>query len=80
MAERLVCPHCGEEFGDNRDKYRHLGIGGCPQLYAALTEYAAPFCACGCGEKTTTSKRNERVYNKYIIGHNRRPKETVNGK
>lgn len=44
-------------------------------MYDALTEYAAPPCACGCGEKVEVSKRDPEKFNKFVKGHNKRGKE-----
>ena len=73
MAERLgACPYCKKEFEDKRDKYTHLERWGCKQMYDDLTVFAAPPCACGCGQKVEASKRDPSKFNKYVKGHNKR--------
>jgi len=66
------CPFCGKDFNDKKDKYVHLEKWGCPKAYKEITKITAPKCACGCGEKVETNKRNPRKFNKYIRGHNKR--------
>jgi hypothetical protein len=73
MAEKLEpCPFCGTEYDNKLDEYRHFKKWGCPVAYKKLTLEAAPLCACGCREKVGLSKRNPKLYNKYVRGHNKR--------
>jgi hypothetical protein len=44
-------------------------------MYKVFTEFFAPKCKCGCGEKTAVNKRNPNRYNDYVKGHNKRGKE-----
>ena len=76
MAAALgKCHYCGKEFEDKRDKYTHLERWGCKKMYDDLTAFAAPTCVCGCGQKVEVSKRDPSKFNKYVKGHNKRPKE-----
>lgn len=70
MAERLVCPLCDKEFSNKLEKFVHLERWGCPKARRQLDILAAPFCACGCGQKTGPNKRKPAVFNKFIQGHN----------
>lgn len=73
MAEALgTCPHCQIEFEDKRHKYTHLQKWGCKVMYDALTQLAAPLCACGCGQKVEESKRKPGTFNRFCKGHNKR--------
>ena len=75
MSKRRVCPGCQEEFFSDKEEFHHLRRWGCKRLYDALTRHAAPVCACGCNEKVDISKREPSKFNKYVRGHNKKPKE-----
>jgi hypothetical protein len=80
MGNRIVeklkeCPWCLEKFRNAKDQWCHLERHGCPKMRRALDSASAPFCACGCGQKTESSKREPSKYNRYVKGHNKRPKE-----
>lgn len=75
MSKRRVCLWCQEEFFSDKDEFHHLRKWGCPIMYKAFTEFFAPKCRCGCGNKVDISRRNPNQYNEYVKGHNKRPKE-----
>jgi len=65
------CFYCGKKFYNKRDRYFHVERWGCKYLYDDLSSYAAPLCACGCGQKVKLSSLNRNRYNMYVTGHNR---------
>jgi hypothetical protein len=64
------CPFCGEDFADKKERFVHLERWGCPVVRRQLEKLAAPYCACGCGDKTSMNKRKAGTFNKFIHGHN----------